>query len=44
MIQDIPNLIKILGALLTLLSILVIGVQRILKDRQMVCSERERGE
>ena len=42
MIKDIPNLIKILGALLTLLSILVIGVQRILKERQMVC--RERGE
>jgi len=38
--QDIPNLIKILGALLTLLSILVIGVQRILKERRLVCRER----
>ena len=36
--NDIPNTIKIIGALLTLTSIIIIGVQRILKARQISCS------
>merc|ERR1712062_419595 len=36
--QDLPNLIKILGSLLTLISILMIGARKIIKARQ---SERK---
>ena len=36
--QELPNLIKILGSLLTLLSILMIGARKILKGRR---SERK---
>ena len=36
--NDIPNTIKIVGALLTLASIIIIGVQKIMKARQISCS------
>ena len=36
--NDIPNTIKIIGALLTLTSIIIIGLQKILKARQISCS------
>ena len=36
--NDIPNIIKILGALLTLTSIIIIGVQKIIKEKQISCS------
>ena len=36
--NDIPNTIKIVGALLTLTSIIIIGVQKIMKARQISCS------
>ena len=39
---DIPNTVKILGAILTVTSIVIIGIQKICKARATSMSERQR--
>ena len=39
--NDIPNIIKIVGALLTLTSIIIIGAQKIFIAKQISCSNKK---